>query len=513
MPDFKNISASKLLEIVHYEKGDNSEFEQYYTSRRFVEKDDQFRAGRVDYLKFESIVVDDNFKCFRENWRHLDITFKNCIFNGEVNFDVGGITIRTYDSTFNKGLILRGDGLLSIHGGIFKQCDEFHAHMDNIHPSILLYGDYDIWLYGGDFSGYMFLRGGKYSLHINGSYKKDTILVTHAKVSSIWFIDVLGISEVKLTECTIGKILLKSNTSTEFTLQKSKLNTFKVEDSTLQKDAKITIDNTYVFNLLFERVLNYGNITLRNIKAIPNFEISDRNWVAHDNNNFDHLDFIDSNNKSTISIVNTIFGKADIISSNLSKFKLEYENSKLTEVFLAGTKMPNDIELPENSLENINEQQRVGYGQIKKIYENRGDLVESSLYFSKEMNAYYEMLSWRTETWEKLNLKLNHLSTNHGLHWEKGLISTIIVAISFYLIYCIALGYELTLKEKDWDTFRSISSFFWEFLNPVHKTDFIADALKIKPTFWARTIEGFSRVFIGYFIYQLIQAFRKYGRK
>lgn len=57
---------------------------------------------------------------------------------------------------------------------------------------------------------------------------------------------------------------------------------------------------------------------------------------------------------------------------------------------------------------------------------------------------------------------------------------------------------------------------YLEFINPIHKPDFIAEEIigkGVKANGWARTIENISRIFIAYFIYQFIQAFRKHGKK
>ena len=77
--------------------------------------------------------------------------------------------------------------------------------------------------------------------------------------------------------------------------------------------------------------------------------------------------------------------------------------------------------------------------------------------------------------------------------------------------------------------FGEVWSYFLEFVNPIHKADYVAEELLRKQSLnkklikiddkttlningWARTIEGVSRIFIAYFVYQLIQAFRKHGR-
>ncbi len=176
-------------------------------------------------------------------------------------------------------------------------------------------------------------------------------------------------------------------------------------------------------------------------------------------------------------------------------------------------------------------QKRLAWGQIKKVYENRGDLVESGRYLAKEMNLHLDSLSWRKDFWETLNLFVNKWSNNHGQSWKRGIVSTITIATFFYTIYCNLLGYNLTLSlnSTSKDTFWEIASFLPEFINPIHKADYIANELQkyehLKAGLSltdleeyplprnARFIDTISRIFVGYCVFQLIAAFRKYGKK
>jgi hypothetical protein len=160
---------------------------------------------------------------------------------------------------------------------------------------------------------------------------------------------------------------------------------------------------------------------------------------------------------------------------------------------------------------------RSAYGQIKKIYENRGDAISANLFFSKEMNAYYDTLSWKADKAEIINLLFNKLSTNHGQSWRRGLASALIVGLGFYCLYLYLLGFRI-VAHGNFNVFLNLLSYFFDFINPVHKTDFIVTEQKyslpdIRHMGLARMCEGISRIFIAYFIYQLIQAFRKHGKK
>jgi hypothetical protein len=255
----------------------------------------------------------------------------------------------------------------------------------------------------------------------------------------------------------------------------------------------------------------------------------------------ERLEFVDFTNNGTITIsnlkltkqlnvINSDLGKLTFINCDFSKNTLVFQSSKITDIALVGSLFPENI-IPRVDLTEFPKQKRLAWGQIKKVYENRGDLVESGRYLAKEMNLHLDSLSWRRDFWEILNLFVNKWSNNHGQSWKRGFISTLIIAILFYSMYCYSLGYSLnfsfSLASKD--TFWELVSFLPEFINPIHKADYIANELQkyeqLKSGLSltdlkdyplprnARFIDTISRIFVGYCVFQLIAAFRKYGKK
>ena len=236
--------------------------------------------------------------------------------------------------------------------------------------------------------------------------------------------------------------------------------------------------------LNFNNIINYGQIAFNKINLVTRlgFQYSD-------------------------------LGKTTFINCFLNESSLSFESSKITEMFLAGTDMPVKV------VDTTYQEMRSAYGQIKKIYENRGDAISSGIFFAKEINSYYEILSFKKDGWEKFNLTLNKYSTDHGQSWKRGLVSLLSASIISYVIYCLSIGLKLDLRSgtQGWHLFIKASSYFFEYLNPVHKTDFVLNELGVKLDSdlisIARIWEGISRVIIGYLLYQFVQAFRKYGKK
>lgn len=255
------------------------------------------------------------------------------------------------------------------------------------------------------------------------------------------------------------------------------------------------------------------------------------------------------------------------------EFEMEFLSSKISEIFLAGTSMPdsskinNSEELGEISLYNKRlaltqfkkvldnrgdsfgatkyneaelenwllvipktdlENQKFIYSQFKKMYEGRGDTVKAIEYFGLEMDKQREILwtkyGWTFgKFWERLQLSLNKYSNNFGQSWQWAIGCIIVSGVVFYTLYCLSLGFHTgNSSTEDKQRFWTLASYFFEFINPIRKGEFIQVPLLINGkieneyvtiTPRARVIDFAWRIIITYLGYQLIQAFRKYSKK
>lgn len=230
---------------------------------------------------------------------------------------------------------------------------------------------------------------------------------------------------------------------------------------------------------------------------------------------------------SSFSILDSDLGKIQFINCKLADFDAFYfTNSKLLDVFVAGTILPEKIKVPNGY--DHNEQTRLAFGQFKKIYENRGDTPMSLRYLSLEMKAYQALLkkeeqgnypitgSYRQNMSERFLLFWNRYSNNFGTSWIRGVVSTLVAATICYSIFCWSLGFRVG---NNWAVFNELVSFAPQYLNPLRDVDSGPQVFKdsdllsnIKINFWARLWDYCSRVIVAYFVYQTIQAFRKLGK-
>jgi len=168
------------------------------------------------------------------------------------------------------------------------------------------------------------------------------------------------------------------------------------------------------------------------------------------------------------------------------------------------------------SIKNL-ELKKLIYSQYKKMYEGRGDAVKAIEYQGKELDVHRTILyKAGGQYWERFQLSLNKYSNNFGQSWQWAIICIIVSGLIFYSCYCLSLGFYLgNSTSEDKQRFWTLSSYFFEFINPIRKGEFIKleDSDYVKVTGWARVIDFFWRIVITYLGYQLIQAFRKYSKK
>ncbi|WP_020594593.1 hypothetical protein [Spirosoma panaciterrae] len=486
-----------------------------------------------------------------------DVTIDESIELPESFFSDENIIIK--GGKFNKSINL-GAGLfkgrIEISGGqfgFFTLGATFWSYIQ------ILGGSFNVLRFsGGYFKWWVRVAGGKYDqIQLGGgSVFEKTFSIENCELKDFllhhaWILDAFEYNrDIKVNRFLIGnssennygivfinKYLLLSNSVVDINIRNSIINEVIFKDLIIHKDSKLYFSDNKINKILFINCNNHGYISFKQIINNPYInptlklarfpEISRLERPSLEN--LLRLDFIMHSavkSQPKLSIMYSNAGKIDLIGCDLTSFKFEFAYSKITELFLAGTNMPASIQLDKVSKSELYEQQRLGYSQIKKIYESRGDTVESGNYYAKEMDAHFRSLNYLENFWEKINLWLSKISSFYGQSWKRGIISLFTISIILFILYCRALGYRLSLpaNESSLQNFFDLRSFLPEFMNPIHKAEYIPEQLytlyykkKIPADYIiprsARILDILSRIIIGYFLYQFIQAFRRYGKK
>jgi len=142
------------------------------------------------------------------------------------------------------------------------------------------------------------------------------------------------------------------------------------------------------------------------------------------------------------------------------------------------------------------------YRALKKVMIRNHDQQEALVFYQKEMENHWQITEWKKDFGNKITLAFNKYTNEFGLNWWKPLRLLFGVSLLFYFLLLSNLDIPICELEH----WRS----YFEFLNPTHKTRFIA---KEYWDFWSYAIDFLFRLIEGLLIYQTIQAFRKYSRK
>jgi hypothetical protein len=342
---------------------------------------------------------------------------------------------------------------------------------------------------------------------------KQRILIKEAAFK-ILTVHTKEVVEININESFIQEFYYKNYISTTLNFRNCEIMLFLLKEMRTGKDGLIQLIDCKISKLKFDTLYNLSSINIRNLKPLKEGKKFKNNIT--DSIEIDPYEMTTFAKKETaIIFLNSDIGKT-LFSSDLSKFdKFIFLNSKIIEAFIAGPRLPEVSTTDNENIPLLLDQQRIAYNQIKKIYESRGDNVTAMDYQAKEMEVYRRQVINKQDgkiPGESFQLKFNKFTNEYGTQWRKPLFLTIGISLILYLVYYwLLFGFNL----KGSFNFSAIPYYF-EFLNPTHKTDFIKKfdfATNDTRDTIALLIDYSSRLIVPLFLYQMIQAFRKYGKK
>ena len=302
---------------------------------------------------------------------------------------------------------------------------------------------------------------------------------------------------------------------------KKRLNIINNDDNKSEIDRLIfnrLPPRTYLENLnVGELDLSRNTIEDKEILSLTSLNINLLKIKNFINYGFFTINNIKPNGKSKIEIADSNLGKLDLVSCDLREFELQIDNSKLVDIFYTDTFFlkekgsKEETEIGSNKEDNAKlEQQRDTYGQLKVVSEKVGNRFQALKFQAKEMAAYYEILEkW---TLDKVTLWAMKWSNNFRQSWWQGVKFTFLVGLAPFIFFTWSLKNTVWCLDS-WscicETFK-VFGYYPEFLNPAHKTDFVG---KDNIGDWTYLWDFIGRIFIGFGIYQTIQAFRKFGKE
>ena len=127
----------------------------------------------------------------------------------------------------------------------------------------------------------------------------------------------------------------------------------------------LVIEKTTISNKLsFRQVLNEGLISLNQVTIPPSGQLS---------------------------IKGANLGKTNFLLCAFANATLDFENSRITEIFAAGTTFPQKVHL--NHIPDYSQAQ-LAFGQLQTASQKQGDTIKSLEYQSREVEAHYKSITW-----------------------------------------------------------------------------------------------------------------------
>ncbi|MGQ1948817.1 hypothetical protein ACT3CD_17125 [Geofilum sp. OHC36d9] len=211
-----------------------------------------------------------------------------------------------------------------------------------------------------------------------------------------------------------------------------------------------------------------------------------------DNTSFDNIDI---SGFSIVSLYRSRFAKSHFSSCEFPQKTIDYERFQPIE----------NVQYPNDKPENYYKDQYEVFLQLKQSLEETGNYFEALKLKAITKEALRKVESVPKS--DKLILRLNYWSNKHSLSISRPFYGLLIFSILFYLLYLLSIDRIFISTEFDW----TLVGHYFSFIDITHKKDFLIP--KNEFNIWSLTIDFLNKIVTGFFIYQFIAAFRKYGKK
>lgn len=252
----------------------------------------------------------------------------------------------------------------------------------------------------------------------------------------------------------------------------------------------VQVNSWYIYDFVPAQEISFYNIssfslTNSNTKIGIHQSILDNAW-------FDNIDF---NNFERISLYRSKLSKATFTSCTFPNTYTTFERFMPIE----------NVHYPDRKSANHHKDLYEIFLQLKKSVEGTGNYYESQ----KIQTMAHEALRRVNDIprWDRFILGINRLSNDHGQSIKRPFLIFLGLSIVFYILYLWSLGRMFNCNGFDAD----LIGYYFAFIDVTHRTDFLVD--KNEFNVGSLFLDYFSKILHGFFIYQFIAAFRKYGKK
>ena len=225
---------------------------------------------------------------------------------------------------------------------------------------------------------------------------------------------------------------------------------------------------------------------------------------------------VDDSESSLLEINKATLGNCELKNVELDKFQvvkiidtdlstLKFFNSRFTVKSITGIKDSYQALYETfNDLYTVVKNQNNKRDQIEYYKASQESLLRSYLTKENRRKKIPSIISLLTAKWY----------SNFGTRWTQAFLVTPLIAFLFFSLMMLCSNYDLEFSAKGWANFQNLSVYYIQYLNPVHKFNFMdkIGGFTFSQNFPFVLLDFLGRIFVSIGIYEVIRSFRKYVR-
>lgn len=292
----------------------------------------------------------------------------------------------------------------------------------------------------------------------------------------------------------------------------------------VKKDGHVKMESCQARVLLIRELTNLGEITIQNNRIddqiIPDEKILNSEYLRDLETDLAFHSSLDPENSE---ITDAALKKAGLIIRNakLQKIRLQQlvmnnceiisiRNTDLTEIIFIDSPLPVNLFSGKSSyLYEVFNQLYTAARRLNNKREEKNYYAASRRHLlkSKFTNEWYFSIP------SIISLTISYLYSNFGLNWIRAFFITILISSIFFSIMILSSSHDLSFTKEGYQQFWNLKVYFFHYLNPTHKLNFMDHLVEIPYSQRAGFVlfDLMGRIFIGIGVYEIIRSFRKYA--
>ena len=257
---------------------------------------------------------------------------------------------------------------------------------------------------------------------------------------------------------------------------------------------EVIIENTKIDDIYVHEYSSQTNTTFYNVEPFRSKTDKTKFEIKKSNLNNLWFDNVNFNAYNLISFYRTKFGNTAFTSCSFPEKFQDFQKFETVE----------NIHYPDRKNNNYYTDRYEIFLQLHKKLNEAGNYQEALKFKSISNEALKNIKD--LNNWDKFILRVNSFTNNHGLSIKEPFILLLGSSITLYFLYLLSVNRIFNNNEIDYN----LIGYYFKFLDITHRSNFLVE--KIELNGWSLFLDYLNKLLVGFFIYQFIAAFRKYGK-